>query len=159
MTMFRVLYITSILISLSLVGCKNRVNGAPEAIHFDRDSCARCAMVISERKFATEIIEPKSNRAFKFDDIGCAILWLEEGKFPWAKRAKIWVKDAKSGKWLNAKDAKYTTDFITPMAYGVASFSNETFPKGKKALNFNQVVDLVKKIEAKNNQMRGLSSQ
>ncbi len=144
----------------TLSGCgQSRQKGTPVKVHWDRDMCERCKMVLSERKYAAEIIDPKTDKAYTFDDIGCAVLWLEEEKIPWAKEAKIWVTDAKTGQWLDARKAKYTDDSITPMAYGVAAFSEATFPKGHKALNFDQMVDLVKKIEAKNNERRGITPQ
>ncbi|WP_456428499.1 nitrous oxide reductase accessory protein NosL [Nitratifractor sp.] len=141
-------------------GCgKKRPAGAVEAVHWDRDMCERCKMVLSERKYAAEIVDPKTNKVYKFDDIGCATLWLEEEHIPWADRAKIWVTDAKTGEWLDARKAKYTSDSITPMAYGIAAFSDRTFPKGHKALDFRQATELIRKIEAKNNERRGVEPQ
>ena len=152
--------ILSLLILLGVDGCSDkRTRGGVEAIHWDRDMCERCKMVVSERKYAAEIIDPKSDRVYKFDDIGCAVLWLEEEKIPWANEAKIWVTDAKTGEWLDARKAKYTDDSITPMAYGIAAFSEKTFPKGHKVLHFDEIVEIIKKIDAKNNQLRGVVPQ
>jgi len=143
-----------------LSGCgDSRPKGGVEAIHWDRDMCERCKMVVSERKYAAEIVDPKTDKVYKFDDLGCAVLWLEEEKIPWADEAKIWVTDAKTGAWLDARKALYTDDSITPMAYGIAAFSEKTFPKGHKALGFDEVVKIIKRIEAKNNERRGISAQ
>jgi nitrous oxide reductase accessory protein NosL len=143
-----------------LVGCgESREKGAAAKVHWDRDMCERCKMVVSERKYAAEIVDPKTDRVYYFDDIGCAVLWLEEEKIPWAKEAKIWVTDAKTGAWLDARTAKYTDDSITPMAYGIAAFGDATFPRGHKALNYDQIVEIIKKIEAKNNERRGIAPQ
>jgi hypothetical protein len=141
-----------------LSGCgESRQKGEAAQVHWDRDMCERCKMVVSERKYAAEIVDPKTDKVYYFDDIGCAVLWLEEEKIPWADRAKIWVTDAKTGEWLDARTAKYTDDSITPMAYGIAAFSEKTFPKGHKALSYGQIVEIIKKIEAKNNERRGLN--
>ena len=67
------------------------------------------------------------------------------------------MTDAKTGKWLDARTAKYTDDSITPMAYGIAAFDNTTFPQGHKELHYDQVVEIIKKIEAKNNERRGIT--
>jgi nitrous oxide reductase accessory protein NosL len=140
-----------------VTGCgENRPKGAAAKVHWDRDMCERCKMVVSERKYAAEIVDPKSDKVYYFDDIGCAVLWLEEEKIPWADQAKIWVTDARTGEWLDARSAKYTDDSITPMAYGIAAFSEKTFPKGHKALTYDQIVEIIKEIEAKNNERRGL---
>jgi len=150
----------SLIYILGVSGCgESRHKGEAEKIHWDRDMCERCKMVVSERKYAAEIVDPKSDKVYKFDDLGCAVLWLEEEKIPWADQAKIWVTDAKTGKWLDARKAKYTDDSITPMAYGVAAFNDQTFPKGHRVLHFDEVVELIKKIEAKNNERRGVVPQ
>ena len=141
-------------------GCgEKRQKGGFEAVHWDRDMCERCKMVVSERKFAAEVVDPKTDKVYKFDDLGCAVLWLEEEKIPWAKEAKIWVTDAKTGKWLDARKALYTDDSITPMAYGIAAYDETTFPKGHKALRYDEAVEIIKKIEAKNNERRGIPAQ
>lgn len=137
-------------------GCKERKKGLFEPVHWDRDVCERCKMVLSERKYAAEIVNPETGKVYKFDDIGCATLWLEEEHIPWKDRAKIWVTDAKTGKWLDARKALYTDDSITPMAYGIAAFSEKTFPKGHKVLHFEDAVQVIHKIEEKNNQLRGV---
>ncbi len=144
------------LASLALVACKKQSKEAAQEVHWDRDMCERCKMVLSERKYAAQIIDPKSGKCYKFDDIGCAVLWMDEEHIAWKDRAKIWVSDAKTGRWIDARKALYTDDSITPMAYGVAAFSPETFPKGHKVLTFKQAAELIRRIEAKNNQLRGV---
>ncbi len=147
--------IFSLLMILTLFsGCEKRDKNGLEAIHWDRDMCERCKMVISERKYAAEVINPENKRVYKFDDIGCAVLWLKEEKKPWASRAKIFVTDAKSGKWIDAKKALYTDDSITPMAYGISAFSDKTFPKGHNLLKFEDAIKKIEMIEKRNNELR-----
>ena len=133
-----------------LFGCSDRKVGDVQKIHWDRDMCERCKMAVSDRHFAFEIIDPKSDKAYTFDDIGCGLLWLEEEKIPWRDRAIMWVTDAKTGKWIDAKKAFYTDDSITPMAYGFAAFSEKTKPKGKKLRNFDYIKNMVFEIEKLN---------
>jgi len=135
---------------LLFFGCSDHKIGDVQKVHWDRDMCERCKMAISERKFAFEIIDPKTGKAYKFDDIGCGILWLDEEKIPWKDKAIMWVTDAKTGKWLDAKKAFYTDDSITPMAYGFAAYSNETKPKGKELKDFDYVKKMVFEIEKLN---------
>ncbi|ADV45773.1 nitrous oxide reductase accessory protein NosL [Nitratifractor salsuginis] len=137
-------------------GCKERQKDGAEPVHWDRDMCERCKMVLSERKYAAEITNPNTGKTYKFDDIGCAVLWMDEEHIPWKDRAKIWVTDAKTGQWLDARKALYTDDSITPMAYGIAAFSEKTFPKGHKVLHFKEAAEVIRKIEAKNNELRGV---
>ena len=149
------LVFTSLLLLLS--GCKEKDSTAPGKIHWDRDMCERCKMAVSDRKFATEIVDPKTKKHYYFDDIGCAVLWLEEEKIPWRDEAIIWVKDAKSGEWLDAKKAIYYDEGLTPMAYGILAYSKSTFPKGKKSIDFQKACEIIRKIENRNNQRQGIS--
>lgn len=91
-------------------------------IKWDRDACARCSMIISDRRFAVEIVGSPKNSAFKFDDIGCAVLWLRDkaAQYPWLAEpaTALWVSDlhAKEPRWLDARKAWYVTK-TSPMAY------------------------------------------
>jgi hypothetical protein len=107
-------------------------------------------MAISERKFAVQIIDPQSGKSYKFDDIGCAVLWMDEEKIPWREKAIIWITDAKNGRWIDARKAKYTEDAITPMAFGFAAYTEETRPQGKKVYDFDMIVPKIEAIEKRN---------
>ncbi len=145
-------YFSLLFLLFLLFGCSDRKKGDIETIHWDRDMCERCKMAVSDRKFAFEIVNPKSDKVYKFDDIGCGILWLEEEKIPWANSAKLWVTDAKSDKWIDAKKALYTDESITPMAFGFAAYTKESAPKGAKLKGFEYVKRMTFKIEKLNTQ-------
>ncbi len=140
---------------LSFSGCDKKVGNSLEKMHWDRDMCERCKMAISERRFAVQVIDPKTHKSYKFDDIGCAVLWLDEEKIPWKDSAKIWITDAKTGKWIDAKKAIYTDDSITPMAFGFAAYTKETLPKNHHTLHFDEVVQKIFLIEQLNTQKVG----
>ncbi len=133
-------------------GCESKPKDAVAKMHWDRDMCERCKMAISERKFAVEAIDLKSGKVYKFDDIGCAVLWLNENSIPIDKNLKLWITDAKTGKWIDAKKAVYTDDSITPMAYGFAAYTKETVPKNHHTLTFKEVAKMVFEIEKLNTQ-------
>jgi hypothetical protein len=133
-------------------GCEKKPIGAAEQMHWDRDMCERCKMAISERKFAVQVIDPKTGKNYKFDDIGCAVLWMDETKVPWKDQAIIWITDAKTGQWIDAKKAKYTDNAITPMAYGFAAYTEETLPSGAKVFDFAAVCKGIEEIEKQNTQ-------
>ncbi len=103
---------------LLLAGCKEK--SGPEAIHYDRDTCEMCNMIISDPRFAAEIRDPQG-RVHKFDDIGDAVHWLHRQEwFKAGQRPKeFWVKNMKDGRtWLNAYKAFYLSGQVTPMDYG-----------------------------------------
>jgi hypothetical protein len=90
------------------------------------------------------------NGYYKFDDLGCAVLWLKEEKIPWAAQAIIWITDAKTGAWIDARKAKYVSGTITPMAYGFAAYTEETLPKGAKVFDYPYVAKRIEEIEKEN---------
>ncbi len=149
----RILNIIFIALIMTITnGCNNKPKGSIEKMHWDRDMCERCKMAISERKYAVEAIDIKQNKTYKFDDIGCAVLWLKENNIPLNNNIKLWITDAKTGKWIDAKTAIYTDDSITPMAYGFAAYTKETLPKNHHTVDFNSVVKKIFVIEKLNNQ-------
>jgi len=150
MKKFKSLFLLLLTIGLFFTGCEKKKIGDVEQIHWDRDMCERCKMAISERKFAFEIINPNNGKSYKFDDIGCAVLWMDEEKIPWKDRAIFWITDAKTGKWINARTAYYTDDSITPMAYGLAAYTKETKPKNHEIIDFKEAIDIIYEVEKLN---------
>jgi nitrous oxide reductase accessory protein NosL len=141
----------ALMLAISLGGCSKKSNdGSAAKMHWDRDMCERCKMAVSERKYAVQAINPKSGKVYKFDDIGCTVLWFDEEHISWKDTAKIWITDAKTGEWIDARRAKYTDDSITPMAYGFAAFTDKTFPKGHMVRDFDYVIKTIYKIEELN---------
>jgi copper chaperone NosL len=111
------------LILLLFLGCEKKdFTKEPPVMHWDRDMCERCKMAISERKFAVVAVDGK-NRVYKFDDIGCLVLW-QKNERPDIKFKKIWIKDAKSAEWIDANSACYKKEFLTPMGYGYGALKS-----------------------------------
>lgn len=110
------------LAALALVLASACVDGrdGPEAIKWDRDACTECAMVISDPAFAAELRSPRGELR-KFDDVGCAVQWLN--KQPWANEAAaaFWVARNRDGQWIDARGARYLSGKTSPMGYGFAA--------------------------------------
>ena len=124
---------------------KTQSNGVSE-MHWDRDMCSRCVMVISDRKNSLQVQDPTSNKVYKFDDIGCMLIWLEESKQELMLDAKIWVTDAHTGEWCDARNAYYTTGNVTPMGFGYSAYkSKENIDKTKDVISFSEVYKQIKK--------------
>ena len=127
------LLLSPIALSLTLAACKE--NTWPEGmaeIKWDRDTCTRCSMVISDRRFAIQLRGGPGDTVFKFDDVGCLIFWLQtkREKFPWLTEAatRMWVADFDSTSredmhWLSPKQAHYITK-ISPMGYNFAAVAH-----------------------------------
>lgn len=138
-------FLILILITLALSSCSEKNPEDMHKIHWDRDMCERCQMVISEKHFAVQIINKKTHKAHMFDDIGCTVLWFKEENHKWFKEAKIWIADAKNGDFIDAREASYTKGNLTPMGYGLKAYSKDTIPKDKEVLSFLQAVENIKK--------------
>ncbi len=102
----------------------------PVSINFGHDKCKRCLMKIKSKRYSAEVGNIKTGKVYKFDDIGCAVMWLyHDCKFGWESSAKIWVTDAKTGKWLNAKTACWIDGQITPMHFGLGAYKKGEISK------------------------------
>ena len=131
-----------------LVGCSGGPETGPGQVRWDKVSCERCLMAVSDRHFSAQIrggpAERKS-RLYFFDDFGCAVLWLEEQPWRNESRNEIWVTDAQTGQWLDARTARFTTGFITPMDFGLAAGVADT----SGALTYEQAVQEVQDRQAR----------
>ena len=93
-------------------------------IKWDRETCPRCSMVISDRRFAAELRGGPKDTVVKFDDIGCMTFWIRDKlkDMPWLADAttRMWVADSTSkGKevtWLDPRKAQFITK-TSPMGY------------------------------------------
>lgn len=107
-----------------LTGCSGQEATGPVEVRWDRETCTRCAMTVSDRHASAQVRGAPAGqltRVYTFDDIGCAVVWLD-GQ-PWSDdpRTEIWVTDQLSGEWIDARLASYVTGKVTPMDYGLGA--------------------------------------
>jgi len=120
-----------------LVGCFGEDTSGPGEVRWDRESCTRCAMAVSDRHYAAQVrggTAGQKARLYKFDDIGCAVIWLDGQPWKDDARTEIWVTDQLSGEWIDARLARYVTGKVTPMDYGLGA-QRERVPGG---MDFSQ---------------------
>lgn len=136
-----------IFLSLFFSACEQKISKEPSKVHWDRDMCDRCKMVVSEKNHAVQITNIENGKNYKFDDIGCAVLWFKEENITWKNSAKIWIADIKTLKWLDARNAFFTTTNITPMGYGFAAHEKrEEIKQGEEIIDFEEMEKRVFKI-------------
>ncbi len=104
-------------------------SGWPEGmaeIKWDRDTCTRCRMAISDRRFAAQVRGGPKDQVFKFDDIGCVVFWLKEQAWGNDANVRLWVADAASKPdqltWLDPRQAYYVAGKTSPMGYNFAAY-------------------------------------
>ena len=127
------------LIIFTQAGCEERSTTDVAEVHWDRDMCARCVMVVSDRQNSVQVRDPKG-KTYMFDDIGCMVLWFKNNKITWQDKATIWVNDVETGKWINARTAIYNSGNTTPMAYGFSAHATkDNLKKEDKILTFEEI--------------------
>lgn len=114
---------TMLVISL-LIGCDSRATG-PIPISPD-DACASCRMLISERRYAAEMLDTNGT-IYKFDDIACMMRFARaHGKN--SPSVRFYVTDHATGRdWMDARQASFArlrNSSSSPMASGLAAFRN-----------------------------------
>lgn len=106
---------------LAGAGCTRGSTEGPAPIKFDRDICRGCGMVISDKRFAAEVRGGPDGRITKFDDVGCALKWLEAQTFANDPATRIWVASQDDGHFLEARRAHFVDGAHSPMGYGFAA--------------------------------------
>lgn len=140
------LLLTFTLLLFGLTSCEERSTTDVAKVHWDRDMCARCVMVVSDRKNTTQVRDLQGKK-YMFDDIGCMILWFKKENVNWKDQATIWITDVTTGEWINARTAFYDTENITPMAYGFSAHkTKESIKEGQEIIDFSEVTRRVIKV-------------
>ncbi len=80
--------------------------------------CSTCKMEIEQLPYAVEIVNTQGKTWF-FDDMGCAIKWLEHQGFK--DSVVIWTQTEDTREWVDATKACYRRDAPTPMKFGFAA--------------------------------------
>ena len=121
------------------VSCEKKVEKGLHKVHWDRDMCELCKMVVSERKYAVQVVNPNTGKSYMFDDLGCTILWFKEEQISWEKDANIFIADALSGDFIDARKAFYDTNSRTPMDYGFGAYlKKEDIKDQSKIIDFTE---------------------
>ena len=90
-------------LNLGVAACV--AEGVPPATLQAADSCAFCRMVVSDPRFAAQIVAPGEEPRF-FDDIGCLANQLRIGST--SAVAVAYVADHRTRAWVRASQAVYT---------------------------------------------------
>ncbi len=98
---------------------------APARVRHDRDTCERCRMLISDPRFAAQARVAGVRDAYKYDDIGCAVIHLKHLGKDTDVSTRIWVADVASAAdrvvWHDARSARYLPGRSSPMGYDHAA--------------------------------------
>ena len=116
----------AIVLMLVLPACESRPRG-PVPLERD-DACASCRMLISERRYAAELID-RTGEIYKFDDIACMLRFAHVHGIQ-QSGAKFYVTDyASSNNWIDAGQAYFVnlkSSVSSPMASGIVAFRDSS---------------------------------
>ncbi len=139
-----VVLLLGILVLFSMNGCEKTSKTAVSEVHWDRDMCTRCVMVVSDRKNTVQVKDPDNGKTYMFDDIGCMALWFDEEHIPWKNKAVVWITDVDTGEWIDAKKAFYDTNNVTPMSYGYSAHkTKESIKPDEEVISYDEVLKRV----------------
>lgn len=79
---------------------------APAVLDSGHDACAYCRMIVSDRRFASQIVAPLEEPKF-FDDLGCLANYLK-GAGSLDARTVVYVADHSTLAWVPARAAVFT---------------------------------------------------
>ncbi|MDH5765495.1 MAG: nitrous oxide reductase accessory protein NosL [Gammaproteobacteria bacterium] len=139
-----------ILIGISVIGlfaCSEQ-NTGPIEVKWDRDICERCRMMLSDRYHSAQIRSGEKAKVYVFDDLGGAIVWIQDKDWKDNEKTELWVNDHRTGGWIDGKTAWYVTGHSTQMEYGLGAQREE--PVG--GMTYAEAEAYILKRERKYNQ-------
>jgi copper chaperone NosL len=143
-----------LMLTLLVAGCSRQADTGPVEIRWDKETCERCAMAVSDHNYSAQVRggpANKSTKVYKFDDIGCAVIWLDKQTWKADSRTEIWVNDYRNGNWIDARKANYVTGKVTPMGYGLGAQADPV----EGALNFAAAREHIYEVEAGEHKHKG----
>ena len=96
----------------------------PADVHIGTEECAHCSMMISDRRFATQVLNTKG-RSWKFDSIECLRAFVHAGTLGRDELHSAWVTDGNDETWVRAETAAFLrSDAVrSPMGGGLLAFA------------------------------------
>lgn len=91
----------------------------PLVMELNKYQDSDCGMVIDDLIDASQVISP-SGKTYFFHDNGGMVNWLSDKSFK--DEAVIWVRSRDSKKFIDAREAYYSINDITPMGNGFGAY-------------------------------------
>ena len=107
---------------LAVSGCGPSGSG-PAEIKWGRETCDYCGMIIDDPHFAAQVRGGPNRKAYKFDDLGVAVLFMVKQSWGDEPATEFWVGGLETGQWLDGRKAYYLGGQRTPMAHGFGALA------------------------------------
>ncbi len=116
-------YVWMMGIVLVLAACEP----GPQDIRIGEQECDHCRMMISDERFASQLVTEKG-RQYAFDAIECMAAFVDGGEGQSIDIHSLWVPDfERPGEWLVAEEAYYlqSDELRSPMALNFSAYETE----------------------------------
>ena len=126
------LTIATLVVALLLGACSKP---APVAVVVGKDTGAFCGMVISDPRFAAQVVTEKG-KTYLFDAIECLVAFVTEEAVPADQIHSTWVANFdQPGEWLAAEEAYYlqSSQLHSPMGVNLLAFKTRPALESVKA--------------------------
>jgi len=120
--MRNIIYILFLALMVLLTSCSQQ----PAEIHYGSDECAHCKMMITDDRFAAQLVT-ETGKAYKFDAIECLAQYTSANKSE-LESAKLWVSNFQyPGTWVEAGKAFIVKSKVinSPMGESLLAFETE----------------------------------
>lgn len=127
--MKNLIYILFLALMVLLISCSQQ----PAEIHYGSDECAHCKMMITDDRFAAQLVT-ETGKAIKFDAIECLAQYASTNKSD-LESAKLWVSNFEDpGTWLEVRQAYIIKSEVINSPMGESLLALETEQQMKEHL-------------------------
>ena len=152
-----------LVVVLLAAGCSD----GPREIHLGAEECAHCRMLVSEERFASQLVTDRG-RHYVFDSIECMAEFLNQDEGVEEDRVRhLWVTDFPDpGNWTLVADAHFlrSDELRSPMGLNLSAYSRLESAEdaqgafGGDILSWNEVRELVRGAGVVHGSHHGASS-
>ena len=114
--------LTGTILLMLFAGCSQD----PKPIHINSDECAHCKMMITDPRFAAQIVNSQG-KSITFDAIECMVRYYTANEETYTG-ARLWVSDFRNpGRWIAADDAVFVKSEViqSPMGESLLALPSE----------------------------------
>jgi len=101
---------------------KHNMQKKPLSIVLGKYQDSYCGMIINDLNYSAQIVTNDGITRF-FHDIGDVVEFIKDKPYKDSVVIWVWAKDVK--KYINGKNAWYSTNEKTPMKYGFGAYKNK----------------------------------
>ncbi|MEX0692088.1 MAG: nitrous oxide reductase accessory protein NosL [Gemmatimonadales bacterium] len=127
----------SAVVTLVLLAC----TVGPRPIVYDEDTCARCRMVVSDRRYGAELVTA-TGRVLVYDGIECVAQGVREAEA--GDVVSVWVTDSDQPETLIRAETAYflqAASLPSPMGAGLTAFATREGREAQAARHPGALLD------------------